>query len=141
MTWGGEDMLTALGGETNRMADGGYTPPIALARSLLLYGAATAGVAAIDTIHGDFRDGAGLREECAAAARDGFVGKMAIHPDQVAIINEAFTPSPAAIALARAIVDAFAANPGAGVLAIEGKMYDRPHLTRAERLLARAPAR
>ena len=101
-------------------------------------GAAAANVPAIDTVYVDFRDTEGFRLECAEACRDGFTGKMAIHPAQVPIINEAFTPSADAIAHAQTLVAAFAADPAAGVVGIGGVMYDRPHLTRAERLLARA---
>ena len=95
---------------------------------------------AIDTVYVDFRNEAGLRRECEEARRDGFPGKMAIHPAQVAIINEVFTPKPEAIARAKAIVAAFASRPGAGVVGIGGVMYDRPHLTKALRLLGRAQA-
>jgi len=86
----------------------------------------------------DFRDTVGFRSECEEACRDGFVGKMAIHPAQVPIINEVFTPSAAAVGHAQSVVDAFAAAPGAGVVGIGGVMYDRPHLVRAKQLLARA---
>ena len=137
LTWGAEDLSAALGAETNRSADGAYRSPYMLARSLTIYAAAAAGVDAIDTIFGNFRDSAALRAECEAARRDGFAGKMAIHPDQVAIINEVFSPTPEAIEAARAIVDAFAQNPGAGVVGVDGVMYDRPHLRRAERVLGR----
>jgi citrate lyase subunit beta/citryl-CoA lyase len=92
----------------------------------------------IDTVYVDFRNEAGLRRECEDACRDGFIGKMAIHPAQVAVINEAFTPSAEAIAHAKAVVDAFAQTPGSGVVGLGGKMYDRPHLVRAKALLARA---
>jgi citrate lyase subunit beta / citryl-CoA lyase len=95
-------------------------------------------VPAIDTVYVDFRNASGFRRECEEACRDGFVGKMAIHPAQVPIINEVFTPSAGAIERAQAIVDAFAAVPGAGVVGIGGVMYDRPHLARAEQVLARA---
>ena len=98
---------------------------------------AAARVAAIDTVYADFRNMEGLRAECLEARRDGFVAKMAIHPAQVAVINEVFTPPADAVATARAVVAAFAENPSAGVVAIDGVMFDRPHLTRAERLLAR----
>jgi citrate lyase subunit beta/citryl-CoA lyase len=97
-------------------------------------------VPAIDTVYVDFRNSEGFRRECEEACRDGFVGKMAIHPAQVPIINEVFTPSVRAIEHARAVIEAFAKNPGAGVVGIGGVMYDRPHLTRAEQLLARAQA-
>jgi citrate lyase subunit beta/citryl-CoA lyase len=109
-----------------------------MARSLTLFGAAAAGVDAIDAVYVNFRNEAGLAAECAAARRDGFVAKMAIHPAQVPVINEAFTPSPDMIAHARAVVAAFAASPGAGVVGLGGEMLDRPHLVRAERILARS---
>jgi citrate lyase subunit beta/citryl-CoA lyase len=105
---------------------------------LTLFGAAAAEVDAIDTVYTNYRDLDGLAQECREARRDGFVAKMAIHPAQVPVINEAFTPSPAALERARAIVAAFAAGPGAGVIGIEGEMLDRPHLKRAERLLSRS---
>ncbi len=105
---------------------------------LALFGAAAAGVAAIDTVYTDFRDLDGLEAECRMARRDGFSRKLAIHPDQVPVINEAFTPSPEAIERARAVVETFRANPEAGVVGIDGEMVDRPHLLRAERLLRRA---
>jgi len=100
-------------------------------------GAAAAEVDAVDTVYVNYRDLDGLRQECLDARRDGFAAKLAIHPAQVAVINEAFTPPPAAVERARAIVAAFAADPGAGVIGLNGEMVDRPHLTRAERLLAR----
>ncbi len=138
MTWGAEDLATDIGAETNRLDHGDYTPPFALARNLMLFAAASAGVDAIDTIFANFRDSSTLQRECIAARRDGFAGKMAIHPDQVAIINEVFSPAPEEIANAQKIVAAFATNPQAGVLAIDGAMIDRPHLVKAQRLLARA---
>ena len=104
---------------------------------MLLFAAADANVAAIDTVHVDFRDLDDLRNECGEARRDGFTAKMAIHPAQVPIINEVFTPSPAEVENAKAVVAAFSANPDVGVVAIDGKMYDRPHLRRAQRILAR----
>jgi citrate lyase subunit beta/citryl-CoA lyase len=138
LTWGGEDLSADLGAETNRAEDGAYTDPYRLARSLTLLGAAAAGVDAIDSVFTNFRDMAGLEAECRAARRDGFVAKMAIHPGQVPVINEAFTPSPEAISRAQAVIEAFKANPGAGVVGVNGEMLDRPHLLRAERLLRRA---
>ena len=120
--------------------DGNFLDPYRLARSLCLAGAAAARVQAIDTVYIDFRNSDGLRRECEEARRDGFTGKMAIHPAQVEVINAVFTPTPAQIAKARAVVAAFAAEPGAGVVGIDGIMYDRPHLVRAEQLLARAMA-
>jgi citrate lyase subunit beta / citryl-CoA lyase len=140
LTWGAEDLSAELGAHANRDAAGGLLDPYRLARALCLAGAAAAQVPAIDTVYVDFRDEKGFRRECEEACRDGFVGKMAIHPAQVPIINEAFTPSAEALLRARAIVDAFAQNPGAGVVGIGGVMYDRPHLARAQRLLAGAKA-
>jgi citrate lyase subunit beta/citryl-CoA lyase len=140
LTWGAEDLSAELGAQANRDAQGRFLDPYRLARILCLAGAAAAQVPAIDTVYVDFRDSAGFRRECEEACRDGFVGKLAIHPAQVPIINEVFTPSAKAIEHARAVVDAFAAKPGAGVVGIGGLMYDRPHLTRAEQLLARSQA-
>ena len=140
LTWGAEDLSAELGAEANRDHDGNFLDPYRLARTLCLAAAAAAEVAAIDTVYVDFRNEAGLRRECEAARRDGFTGKMAIHPAQVATINDVFTPSPDAVAKARAIIAAFAASPGAGVVGIDGVMYDRPHIARVERLLARAKA-
>jgi citrate lyase subunit beta / citryl-CoA lyase len=140
LTWGAEDLSAELGAEANRDAGGNFLDPYRLARTLCIAAAAAADVPALDTVYVDFRDDAGLRRECEAARRDGFTGKLAIHPGQVATINEVFTPTPAAIAKAEAILAAFAAAPGAGVVGIDGVMYDRPHIARAERLLARAKA-
>ena len=137
LAWGGEDLSADLGAEGNRLPDGAYADPYRLARSLTLFGATAAGVAPIDTIFANFRDLDGLRAEATAARRDGFWAKMAIHPAQVPVINEVFTPTPEAIARARAILAAFEAAPGAGVVALDGEMLDRPHQLRAERLLAR----
>jgi citrate lyase subunit beta / citryl-CoA lyase len=138
LTWGAEDLSAELGAETNRDADGNWLDPYRLARSLCLAAASAAEVQAIDTVYVDFRNNEGLRRETEDARRDGFTGKLAIHPEQVAAINEVFTPSAEAIAHARAVIAAFAAQPGAGVVGIDGVMYDQPHLKRAERLLARA---
>jgi citrate lyase subunit beta/citryl-CoA lyase len=140
LTWGAEDLSAELGAEANRDPQGEFLDPYRLARSLCLAAAAAAQVAALDTVYVDFRNEAGLRRECEAARRDGFSGKLAIHPAQVAAINDVFTPTPEAIAKAEAIIAAFAAAPGAGVVGIDGVMYDRPHLAKAERLLARAQA-
>src|SRR5581483_9340691 len=126
ITWGAEDLSAELGAETNRDAAGRFTSPYWLARNLSLAAAAAARVEAIDTIYADFRNLSGLREETEEARRDGFTSKMAIHPAQVAIINEVFTPTAAAIESANAVVAAFAADPTAGVVAIGGVMYDRP---------------
>lgn len=140
LTWGAEDLSAELGAEQNRDADGRFLDPYRLARALCLAGAAAAEVQAIDTVYIDFRNEAGLVRECEEARRDGFTGKMAIHPAQVPVINQAFTPTAEAVARARAIVAAFAAQPGAGTVGIDGRMFDRPHLAIAERLLARAKA-
>jgi citrate lyase subunit beta/citryl-CoA lyase len=138
LTWGGEDLSADLGAEANRRPDGAWAGPYALARHLTLLAAVAANVAPIDTVFVNFRDLDGLRAEAIAARRDGFSAKMAIHPAQVPIINEVFTPNAEATAKAEAIVAAFAARPGVGVVAIDGEMVDRPHLKRAERVLARA---
>ena len=138
LTWGAEDLSAELGAEANRDASGQWLDPYRLARSLCIAAAASAEVQAIDTVYIDFRNEAGLRRETEEARRDGFTGKMAIHPAQVPIINEVFTPTADAIAKARAIVAAFAAAPGAGAVGLDGVMYDRPHLARAKQLLANA---
>ena len=138
LTWGAEDLSAELGAETNRDTEGVLLDPYRLARTLCLASAAAAGVPAIDAVFVDFRDSEAFRRECGAARRDGFSGKMAIHPVQVPIINAVFTPTPDAILHAQAIVDAFAANPDAGTIGIGGVMADQPHLVRAKRLLQRA---
>jgi citrate lyase subunit beta / citryl-CoA lyase len=138
LAWGGEDLAADIGAETHHLPDGRWASPYRLARDLTLLAAVAAEVAAIDTVYTNFRDLDGLRAEALAARRDGFAGKMAIHPAQAPVINEVFTPSEEALEKARAIVAAFQAAPGVGVVGIEGEMYDRPHLVRAERLLARA---
>ena len=138
MTWGAEDLSAALGAATNRDEKGELEFTYRLARSLCLAGAVAAGVQPLDTVFVDFRDSEGLRAESRAAARAGFTGKIAIHPDQVPVINEAFTPSAEEIAHARRVVQAFAA--GAGTAALDGKMIDMPHLKQAQRILSRAGA-
>ena len=140
LTWGAEDLSAELGAEANRDDDGRFLDPYRLARSLCLAGAAAARVPAIDTVSVDFRNLERLRRDCAEARRDGFTGAMAIHPAQVEVINEVFTPTAEAIAKAHVVIAAFAAAPGAGTVGIDGLMYDRPHLARAEQLLARARA-
>jgi len=140
LTWGAEDLSAELGAETNRDGEGRFLDPYRLARALCLAGAAAARVQAIDTVAVDFRNAAALRQESEEARRDGFTGKMAIHPAQVPIINEVFTPSAAALAEARTVIAAFEANPDRGTVGIDGVMYDRPHLERARQLLARATA-
>lgn len=135
MTWGAEDLADSVGAIDNRNADGGYAFTYELARSFCLLGAAAAGIPAIETIHGDFGDGSGLRMRAQQARRAGFRGMLAIHPAQVPVINEAFTPSAEEVKAAQEIVDLFAASPGAGVVAHKGAMLDRPHLARAQALL------
>src|SRR3954468_17876789 len=136
LTWGAEDLPAAIGAVTSREEDGRYTPPFELARSLCLFGAAAADVAAIETVYPAFRDMEGLAAYAARARRDGFTGMMAIHPSQVPVINDAFTPSEAELAHARAVIAAFEANPGSGTLSLDGRMIDRPHLLQAQRILA-----
>jgi citrate lyase subunit beta/citryl-CoA lyase len=138
LTWGAEDLSSDLGAESSRDDAGGLTDPYRLARTLCLVGARAAGIEPIDTVYVNYRDQDGLEAECRAAARDGFTGKLAIHPDQVEPINRIFTPAPDAVARARRIVDAFKAAGEAGVVGLDGEMLDRPHLVRAEQLLARA---
>jgi citrate lyase subunit beta/citryl-CoA lyase len=141
LTWGAEDLADALGASSNRSEDGSYGFTYQLARSLCLVGAAAASVPAVETIHGDFRDEAGLRKRAAEARRAGFRGMLAIHPAQVDVINEAFAPSAEELAWAQEIIDLFAANPGAGAIGHKGAMLDRPHLARAQSLLALAARR
>ena len=138
LTWGAEDLAAALGASANRAADGSYAAPYQMARALALAGAAAAQVAPLDTVFTDFRNAAGLEAEARAARRDGFTGKLAIHPDQVGPINAAFTPDAAEIAHAQRIVAAFEANPGLGTVGLDGQMIDRPHLKQAQRLLSAA---
>lgn len=138
LTWGAEDLSALLGSAATREPSGVWTSPFLLARNLCLITAMASGRQPIDTVYVNFRDSAGLAEECRIAARDGFTAKMAIHPDQVAVINAAFTPSQADLAWAREIAALFAANPGAGALSLRGQMIDKPHAVRAERILARA---
>lgn len=138
LTWGAEDLPAAIGAAGSRTADGAFTAPFELARSLTLFGAASAGVAPIETVYPAIRDLEGLAAYAARGARDGFTGMMALHPDQLPVIAAAFTPSADAVAHARAVVEAFAAQPGAGVVMLDGRMVDAPHLKAAQALLARA---
>jgi citrate lyase subunit beta/citryl-CoA lyase len=138
LTWGAEDLSAEIGSTTTREVDGEFTSPYRLARDLTLFAASAAGAQPIDTVFVNFRDTQGLRREALRSARDGFTGKLAIHPDQVPLINAAFTPSPEEVARAREIVALFAATPEAGVISLNGQMLDRPHLIRAERVLTRA---
>lgn len=138
LTWGAEDSAAALGAAAGRDPDGNPTFTFRLARTLALAGAVAAGVAPIDTVFTDFRDDAGLAAEARAARRDGFAGKLAIHPDQVPTINQAFTPDAAEVAQAQRIVAVFAQNPGLGTIGLDGRMLDQPHLKQARRILALA---
>lgn len=140
MAWGAEDLSNELGAQTNRTSDGLLTEPYRLARSLCLFGARAAGVEPVDTVYVDFRNLAGLEQDCVDGVRDGFTGKMAIHPAQVEVINRIFTPSPQQVAEARNIIEAFADAGDAGVVGINGKMFDIPHLNRSRKLLERARA-
>lgn len=137
LTWGMEDLAAALGAQSNRDAQGRATAPYELARALCLIGARAAGVEPVDGVYANFRDLSGLEAQCHDAVRDGFTAKMCIHPDQVAVINRIFTPSPQAIARAERIVQAFAAAGDAGVIGLDGEMLDVPHLKSAKALLAR----
>ena len=138
LTWGAEDLSAALGATDNKEADGAWTFPYAVARAQCLFAASAAEVAPIDTLFADFRDTEGLERDCRRSRRDGFTGRIAIHPDQIATINRCYAPSAEEIAQARKIVDAFETNPGAGTLGIDGKMYDIPHLKAARKTLAAA---
>ena len=138
MSWGAEDLSAALGATSKLGADGTLDFTYQMARSLCLAGAVAAEVQPIDGVYADFRDEAGLTAEARAAAREGFTGKLAIHPAQVGPINAAFTPSAADLAHATKIVATFAAEPAAGVLSVGGRMVDRPHLLQAQRVIARA---
>lgn len=134
LMWGGEDLSSALGAGDPRTAEGAWRPTYEHARIQCLLASHALGVEAIDTVYVNYRDPEGLRKSCHASRYDGFTGRVAIHPDQVHIINEAFSPTAEELALARRIVDAFAA--GAGAVSLDGKMYDVPHLKAARRLLA-----
>lgn len=138
LTWGAEDLPAAIGAVTSREEDGSYTAPYEMVRSLTLFGAHAAGVAAIETVFPRIDAPEALAAYVARARRDGFTGMMAIHPAQVATINAGFAPSAEELVRARAIIDAFEANPGAGALKVAGQMVDRPHLQMARRILARA---
>lgn len=138
LTWGAEDLGSAIGAATNKEPDGRWTEPYRLARAQCLFAAAAAGVAPLETLYADFRDEAGLAADCRKAWRDGFTGRLAIHPDQVATINACFSPSEQDVAFALRLVAAFEAEPSAGVVGLDGKMYDIPHLKAARRTLAAA---
>ncbi|WCM25598.1 CoA ester lyase [Sphingomonas sp. QA11] len=136
LTWGAEDLPAAIGATSSRNEDGSYTAPYEMVRALTLFGAHAATVAAIETVYPNIADTDGLAAYVARGRRDGFTGMMAIHPAQVATINAGFSPSEAEISHAHAVVEAFAANPGAGALKLDGKMIDRPHLNQARKVLA-----
>lgn len=135
MTWGAEDLAAALGATGNRSPDGEWLFTYRMVRSMVLMAAHAAGVPAIETLHADFRDEAGLVASSRAARAEGFTGRLAIHPAQVAPINASFTPGEEELAFAQRVVDAFAAEPGAGVVGLDGKMLDVPHLRAARRTL------
>ncbi|WP_176593562.1 CoA ester lyase [Sphingobium sp. EM0848] len=140
LTWGAEDLSAALGASTNVDASGEWAFTYKMARSLCLLAAHASGVQAIDTLYVDFRNEEGLRASCRAARAEGFTGRIAIHPAQVAGINEGFMPSPEEVDHARRVLQAFAAHPGAGTVGLDGKMVDIPHRKQAERTLAQARA-
>lgn len=140
LTWGAEDLSTALGASTNLDESGGWAFTFRMVRSLCLLAAKAAGVEPIETVFTDFRNREGLRASCLAAAREGFTGRIAIHPDQVDIINETFSPSEADVAHARRVVAAFDANPDVGTVGLDGNMLDIPHLKQAKQVLARHEA-
>lgn len=136
LTWGAEDLSSAIGASTNKGTDGEWAFTYKMVRSACLLGAKAAGVEAIDTLHADFRDEAGLRASSIAALAEGFTGRMAIHPAQVATINAAFMPSDESVAHARRVLQAFADNPDAGTVGLDGKMLDIPHLKQAQKVIA-----
>ena len=140
LTWGAEDLAAAIGASDNKEADGNWTFPYQVARAQCLFAAAAAETAPIDTLYADFRDIEGLAADCRRASRDGFVGRIAIHPDQVPTINAAFQPSVEKVEAARRVVAAFAAQPDAGTVGIDGRMLDIPHLKAARKILAAAEA-
>ncbi len=141
LTWGAEDLPAAIGAAVSREPDGRYTAPYEMARSLVLFAAHAAGVAAIETVYPAITDLAGLAAYAARGSRDGFTGMLAIHPAQVATINAAFTPDPETVAHAQAIIAAFAASPDAGALQLDGRMIDAPHLRQAHAILDRVKDR
>jgi citrate lyase subunit beta/citryl-CoA lyase len=140
LTWGAEDLSTALGATSNRDETGSYAYTYRMVRSLCLMAAKAAGTEPVETLHADFRDNDGLLASSVAAAREGFTGRIAIHPAQVAGINRSFSPSEADVAHARRVLAAFAAQPDAGTVGLDGKMLDIPHLKQAQRVLERHEA-
>ena len=137
MTWGPEDLASELGAASSRHHSGGWLPPFQLAQTLCLAKACDLGVQALDTVMADFKDLDGLKSECIAAKELGFTGKLAIHPSQLAVINEVFSPTEQEIKFARRVVELFKSTPNAGALQLDGAMVDIPHLRAAKRLLAR----
>ncbi|KXU33829.1 citrate lyase [Sphingobium sp. 22B] len=140
ITWGAEDLSAAIGASTNVDETGQWALTFRMVRSLCLLAAHAAGVQAIETLYVDYRDEEGLRASCRAARAEGWTGRVAIHPAQVAAINESFMPSEAEVAHARRVVAAFDAAPGAGTVGLDGKMIDIPHLKQAKGVLAQAAA-
>ena len=138
LTWGAEDIAAALGASTNRRENGEYDHVFQLARALCLTGAAAAGVQAIDTMYGDYKNPVGLEADSKYARRSGFTGKIAIHPAQVEVINAAFSPSEEEIVWSKRVVEVFEQNPGLGTVGLDGKMLDMPHLKQAKSVLALA---
>ncbi len=136
LTWGAEDLSAALGASTNKDAAGDWAFTYRMVRSACLLAAKASGVEAVETLFADFRDPEGLREACTAAAQEGFTGRIAIHPDQIGVINTAFMPSEAAVAHARRVVAAFEEHPEAGAVGLDGMMLDMPHLKQARHVLA-----
>jgi citrate lyase subunit beta / citryl-CoA lyase len=136
LTWGAEDLSSAIGASTNKDESGNWAFTYRMVRSACLLAAKAAGVQAIDTLYADFRDQQGLRTACASARREGFTGKIAIHPDQVAVINESFLPTDEEVAFARRVIAAFEASPGIGTVGLDGKMLDIPHLKQAQQVLS-----
>jgi citrate lyase subunit beta/citryl-CoA lyase len=136
LTWGAEDLSAALGATTNRDDAGEWALTYRIVRSMCLLAANAAGVQAIETLYADYWDTEGLERSCRAAAREGFTGRIAIHPAQVAIINRCFSPSDEDVTHAKRVVAAFEAQPSHGAIGLDGKMLDIPHLKQAQRVLA-----
>jgi citrate lyase subunit beta/citryl-CoA lyase len=141
LTWGAEDLAADIGALGNRLPDGEFEFTYAYARSMCLLAAAAAGVAAIDTVDTEIRDGAAVERRARESRRQGFAGKMAIHPAQIAPIHAAFSPSAAEVEWAGRVLAAFSASPGAGAVTLDGRMLDKPHIRQAERILAAAARR
>ena len=141
LTWGAEDLAADVGALANRRADGEFEFTYAYARSMCLLAAAAAGVVAIDTVDTEFRDAAAIERRARESRRQGFAGKMAIHPAQIAPIHAAFSPSADEIEWAGRVLAAFRAAPDSGALSLDGRMLDKPHMRQAERILAAASRR